>query len=193
MRVYLWLNGSHQIISPVLKPIMTSMCDGLFVIWLTSWHRQCPLVKRILVKYSACMKLECEERTRARMRKHAYLCRRRQIQPLERAVAVEKSIQAIGRMFLGLFGQRVVHNGARNKRRVALSHVALGLLALVVLAGNRRCQQRIALAKCRRSGSRNDVTSRSASAIIAAQAHHIVGLSGFTGGARLRRANRLTA
>lgn len=37
-------------ISPVEKPIITSMWLGLLVTWLTSWQRQCALVKSTLVK-----------------------------------------------------------------------------------------------------------------------------------------------
>jgi len=51
-RVYRCEMGSHQIISPVENPIMTSMCDKLLVNLFTSWHRQWALVKRILVRYS---------------------------------------------------------------------------------------------------------------------------------------------
>lgn len=39
--------------SPVEKPMITSMCVALLVTLLTSWHKQCALVKRIFVKYSA--------------------------------------------------------------------------------------------------------------------------------------------
>jgi hypothetical protein len=52
-RVYRCVMGSHQMTSPVEKPMTTSICDGLLVSLLTSWHRQCALVNRILVKYSA--------------------------------------------------------------------------------------------------------------------------------------------
>lgn len=50
IRVYLWEMGSIQMISPVEKPKITSMWDAPLVTVLTSWHRQCAFVKRILVK-----------------------------------------------------------------------------------------------------------------------------------------------
>lgn len=46
--------GSNHMISPVEKPIIRSMWFITFVTWLISWHRQCPLVKRILVRWSDC-------------------------------------------------------------------------------------------------------------------------------------------
>ncbi len=52
-RVYLCETGSHQMISPVEKPMITSMCDELLVSRLTSWHKQCALVNKIFVRYSA--------------------------------------------------------------------------------------------------------------------------------------------
>jgi hypothetical protein len=52
-RVYRWVMGSHQMISPVEKPMTTSMCVALLVTLFTSWHKQWALVKRILVRYSA--------------------------------------------------------------------------------------------------------------------------------------------
>lgn len=51
-RVYRWEMGSHQITSPVEKPMMMSMWPADLVMWFTSWQRQCALVKRILVRYS---------------------------------------------------------------------------------------------------------------------------------------------
>ena len=50
---YLCEIGSHQIISPVEKPMTTSIWDEVLVILLTSWHKQWALVNKILVKYSA--------------------------------------------------------------------------------------------------------------------------------------------
>lgn len=38
--VYRWDTGSHQIISPVEKPIIMSIWLGLFVTKLTSWLKQ---------------------------------------------------------------------------------------------------------------------------------------------------------
>lgn len=52
MRVYLLENGSNQIMSPVLKPIITSRQVGLRVRGLMSWQRGCALVNRILVRGS---------------------------------------------------------------------------------------------------------------------------------------------
>jgi hypothetical protein len=46
--------GSNHMISPVEKPMMRSMWVIDFVTGLISWQRQCPLVKRILVRWSAC-------------------------------------------------------------------------------------------------------------------------------------------
>jgi hypothetical protein len=40
-------------ISPVEKPIITSICVELLVSLFTSWHKQCALVNNILVRYSA--------------------------------------------------------------------------------------------------------------------------------------------
>lgn len=42
--------GSHQIISPVENPIITSRWAPVLVTPLTSWHKQCAFVNRILVK-----------------------------------------------------------------------------------------------------------------------------------------------
>lgn len=42
--------GSNQIISPVENPIIRSIWPIDFVTGLISWHRQCPLVKRIFVR-----------------------------------------------------------------------------------------------------------------------------------------------
>jgi len=48
--VYRCDTGSHQIISPVEYPMITSMCDAVLVMRLTSWQRQWAFVKRILVR-----------------------------------------------------------------------------------------------------------------------------------------------
>ena len=58
-RVYRWEIGSHQMISPVEKPMMMSMWEEFLVSWFTSWQRQCALVKRILIRYSACSDGQC--------------------------------------------------------------------------------------------------------------------------------------
>lgn len=50
IRVYLCEIGSHQMISPVENPMMTSMWDAPFVTMLASWHKQCAFVNKIFVK-----------------------------------------------------------------------------------------------------------------------------------------------
>ena len=42
--------GSHQMISPVEKPMMISMWEELLVTSFTSWQRQCAFVNKIFIR-----------------------------------------------------------------------------------------------------------------------------------------------